>query len=133
MTIGWLDCSSGASGDMLLAALHGAGVPFDVLSGAVNAVQLPVTLRATEARRAGLAAVKVDVFTDEHPGSVARPWSRVRQLVMDATLDPIVRDRALATFARLAAAEAAVHGQTIDEVHFHEVGALDAIADIVGA
>src|SRR3954463_7682007 len=121
MTIGWLDCSSGASGDMLLAALHDAGVPFDVLAGAVNALQLPVTLHATEARRAGLAAMKVDVFTDERPGSVARPWSHVRRLLMDAALDPVVRERALATFARLAAAEAAVHGQTTEEVHFHEV------------
>lgn len=133
MTIGWLDCSSGASGDMLLGALHGAGVPLEVLSRAVDAVQLPVALRATEARRAGLAGIKIDVFTDEQPASVSRPWSLVRQLLIDADLDTAVRDRALATFTRLAAAEAAVHGQPVDEVHFHEVGALDAIADIVGA
>jgi uncharacterized protein (TIGR00299 family) protein len=133
MTIGWLDCSSGASGDMVLAALHGAGVPLDVMARAVGAVQLPVTLRATEARRAGLAAMKIDVFTDEHPGSVSRPWSHVRQLLGEASLESAVRDRALATFARLATAEAAVHGQPVDDVHFHEVGALDAVADIVGA
>jgi uncharacterized protein (TIGR00299 family) protein len=133
MTVGWLDCSSGASGDMLLGALHGAGVPLEVLARAVDAVQLPVTLRATEARRAGLAAVKIDVFTDEQPGSVTRPWPHVRQLLTDAPLDSVVRDRALATFGRLAAAEAEVHGRTVEEVHFHEVGALDAIADIVGA
>jgi hypothetical protein len=133
MTIGWLDCASGASGDMLLAALHGAGVPLQVMARAVDALQLPVTLRATEAYRAGLAAVKIDVFTDESPGSVTRPWATVRQLLADASLEPVVRDRALATFARLATAEAAVHGQSVDEVHFHEVGALDAVADIVGA
>ena len=133
MTIGWLDCASGASGDMLLAALHGAGVPLDVMTRAVDAVQLPVSLRATEARRAGLAAVKIDVFTDESPGSVTRPWSHVRQLLTAASLEPVVRDRALATFARLAVAEAAVHGQPVEDVHFHEVGALDAVADIVGA
>jgi pyridinium-3,5-bisthiocarboxylic acid mononucleotide nickel chelatase len=133
MTVGWLDCSSGASGDMLLGALHGAGVPLEVLARAVDAVQLPVTLRATEARRAGLAAVKIDVFTDERPGSVTRPWPHVRQLLTDAPLDSVVRDRALATFGRLATAEAAVHGRAVEEVHFHEVGALDAIADIVGA
>jgi uncharacterized protein (TIGR00299 family) protein len=133
MTIGWLDCSSGASGDMILAALHGAGVPLEVMAGAVDTLQLPVALRATEARRAGLAAMKIDVFTDEHPGSVSRPWPQVRQLLVDAELDPAVRDRALATFARLATAEAGVHGQSVDDVHFHEVGALDAVADIVGA
>jgi uncharacterized protein (TIGR00299 family) protein len=138
MTVGWLDCSSGASGDMLLAALHGAGVPLEVMAGAVDGVRLPITLRATEARRAGLAAVKIDVFTNEQPGTVTRPWSMVRQVLLDADLEPVVRDRALATFARLAEAEAGVHSEAasrthMGDFHFHEVGALDAIADIVGS
>ena len=120
----WVDASAGASGDMLLGALVGAGVPLAVLQDAVDAVAPePVTLRVEEVRRGGLAATRchVDAAESHHH----RTWRDVRAL-----LDG--HDLALAVFERLAVAEAAVHGTTPDEVHFHEVGALDAIADIVG-
>lgn len=129
--IGWLDCGSGVSGDMLLGALVSVGVPLDVLSAAVDAVAPErLVLRAERVRRNGLAATHVHIDgTESH---VHRRWADVRDLLAAADLAPEVRDRALETFRRLAVAEARVHDTTPDEVHFHEVGALDAIADVVG-
>ncbi|GAB3352179.1 nickel pincer cofactor biosynthesis protein LarC [Modestobacter lapidis] len=131
MTIGWLDCSAGASGDMLLGALVDAGVPLRVLSAAVAALPVePVTLTAEPVTRHGLGATRVHVHA---PASdVHRTWADVRGLLATAALPPAVRDGALAVFGRLAAAEGRVHRVPPAEVHFHEVGALDALADVVG-
>ena len=129
--IGWLDCSAGVSGDMLLGALVDAGAPLAVLQEAVDSVGVePVRLTAAPVERAGLGALKVDVQVHEHPRT--RTWSDVRALLEHADLRPQVRVTALDVFARLAAAEAAVHRTTPEQVHFHEVGALDAVADVVG-
>ena len=129
--IGWLDCSSGVSGDMLLGALVGAGVPLDVLDSAVQAVAPErVTLRSEAVLRGGLAATRVHVETSE--STTHRTWADVRSLLQKAELPEPVRDTATACFAALARAEAAVHATAPDQVHFHEVGALDAIADVVG-
>ncbi|MCZ2813288.1 nickel pincer cofactor biosynthesis protein LarC [Modestobacter sp. VKM Ac-2979] len=131
MTIGWLDLSAGASGDMLLGALVDAGVPLTVLAGAVAALPVePVTLTAEPTTRHGLGATRVHVHA---PASdVHRTWVDVRTILADAALAPAVRDGALAVFERLAVAEGRVHRVPADEVHFHEVGALDALADVVG-
>jgi uncharacterized protein (TIGR00299 family) protein len=129
--IGWLDCASGASGDMLLGALVGAGVPLEVIDGAVQRVAPEhVRLRVETVQRAGLAATRVHVDTAE--SQVHRTMRDVRELLGAPGLDPRVRERALLTFERLARAEGDVHGTHPDDVHFHEVGALDAIADVVG-
>jgi uncharacterized protein (TIGR00299 family) protein len=131
VTIGWLDCSAGASGDMFLGALVDAGVPLPVLQAAVDAVGVePVTLRVEQVVRSGLGATRVHVHAPET--TVTRTWMEVRGLLESADVSPDVRALALAVFARLAAAEASVHRLPVDEVHFHEVGGLDAIADIVG-
>ncbi|MBA2955175.1 nickel pincer cofactor biosynthesis protein LarC [Nocardioides sp. MAH-18] len=122
MTAVWIDASSGASGDMLLGALAGAGVPVEVMQRAIDAVAPePVALRVEEVRRGGLAATRVHV--DAAESHHHRTWRDIR---------PMLAGTALAVFERLAVAEAAVHGVPPDEVHFHEVGALDAIADVVG-
>jgi uncharacterized protein (TIGR00299 family) protein len=129
--IGWLDCSAGVSGDMLLGALVDAGVPLTLLQSAVDAVDVePIALRQSEVTRAGLAACKVDVLVDDRAGS--RSWRDVRALLEDAELDGPVQRLALDVFTRLATAEAGVHRVAVDDVHFHEVGALDAVADVVG-
>ena len=126
--VGWLDCSAGASGDMLLGALVGAGVPLPVLQQAVAAVAPePVGLSVEHVHRAGLAATRVHVRVADSASS--RTWRDVRAILEQAALDAHVRAAALDTFARLAGAEATAHGQPADDVHFHEVGALDAIAD----
>jgi pyridinium-3,5-bisthiocarboxylic acid mononucleotide nickel chelatase len=130
MTI-WIDASSGASGDMLLGALLGAGVPVEVLQGAVDAIAPePVSLRVERVSRNGFAATRCHV---EIADSVQhRTWRGIRDLLAAADLEDEVRRLATRTFERLAQAEAEVHGSDPLDVHFHEVGALDAIADVVG-
>ena len=129
--IGWVDASAGASGDMLLGALLGAGVPLDVVGTAVAAVAPEhVGLSAQAVTRNGFAATRCHVeVADSH---THRTWADVAGLLRDADLDDAVRSRAMATCERLAVAEASVHGTAPAEVHFHEVGALDAISDVVG-
>ncbi len=129
--IGWVDASSGASGDMLLGALVGAGVPVGVIAEAVDKVAPEhVAISPERVLRNGLAATRCHV--DVADSVTHRTWTDVRALLAGAGLHEDVRVRAHDTFDRLATAEAAVHGTDPDEVHFHEVGALDAIADVVG-
>ena len=128
----WVDASSGASGDMLLGALLGAGVPVAALQTAVDAIAPePVTLRVEQVDRNGFAATRchVDVADSQHH----RSWRDIRALLQRADLAEPVRALALRVFERLAVAEATVHGSDPLDVSFHEVGALDAIADVVGA
>ena len=129
--IGWVDATAGASGDMLLGALLDAGVPLEVVAAAVTAVAPEaVALAPSAVTRGGLRATRCRVVAAD--STTARSWAEVRTLLDAAALDPQVKELARAAFGRLAGAEAAVHGTTADEVHFHEVGALDAIADVVG-
>jgi uncharacterized protein (TIGR00299 family) protein len=129
--IGWLDLSAGASGDMLLGALVDAGVPLDVPAAAIAALPVEdVRLVTEQTARHGLGATRVHVHAP--PSSEHRTWADVRTILADADLAPAVRDGALAVFERLALAEGRVHRMPPEEVHFHEVGALDALADVVG-
>ena len=130
--IGWLDCSAGASGDMFLGALVDAGVPLAVLQDAVDVIGVErVVLRTEEVTRGGLGATRVQV--DAPDTTATRTWADVRGLLEQATLDDDVRTTALAVFARLAHAEGDVHRLPVEQVHFHEVGGLDAIADVVAS
>jgi pyridinium-3,5-bisthiocarboxylic acid mononucleotide nickel chelatase len=116
---------------MLLAVLVDAGVPLVELQRAVDAISPePVTLRVDEVRRAGLRATRVRVETAE--STTRRTWGQIRELLGTDRLPASLLQQAQSAFERLAVAEARVHGITPDEVHFHEVGALDAIADVVG-
>jgi uncharacterized protein (TIGR00299 family) protein len=126
------DPFSGASGDMILGALADLGVPIALyqdtaaqlgLSG-VRITADPVSSEAVRGTR-----VHVEVMEDQP----SRDWRQLRDLLETASLEPGVRDAALAVFAALARAEAEAHGVDEDDVHFHEVGAVDAIVDIVGA
>lgn len=127
----WIDASAGASGDMLLGALVGAGVPLAVLSESIDAVAPePVALRSEAVARNGFAATRCHVDIDDSVHH--RSWRDIRTLLESADLDPDVRALAVRTFERLAVAEARVHGSDPLDVSFHEVGALDAIADVVG-
>jgi uncharacterized protein (TIGR00299 family) protein len=129
--IGWVDASSGASGDMLLGALLDAGVPLDVISAAVAAVAPEhVALSPEPVLRNRFRATRCHVEVAD--SETHRSWRDIAALLADAPLDEGVRTRAQATFERLAVAEATVHGTEPQDVHFHEVGALDAIADVVG-
>jgi len=129
---GWFDASSGASGDMVLGALLDAGVPREVIAGAVAAVAPePIALHVEAVTRNGFAARLCHVEVGD--SETERTWAAVQELIGSATLDAPVRTLALEIFGRLAWAEALVHGTGVEDVHFHEVGALDSIADVVGA
>jgi hypothetical protein len=130
--IGYLDCFSGISGDKFLGALVDAGLDLAVIADAIEAL-LPGEAEVTSERvvSAGIAATRVAV--GQRRAQPARRWADIRTAVESAdSLPGAVRERTLAVFAVLAAAEAHVHGTTVDEVHFHEVGAVDSVADVVG-
>jgi pyridinium-3,5-bisthiocarboxylic acid mononucleotide nickel chelatase len=128
--IGWLDATAGASGDMLLGALVDAGVPVSVLASTVDGLALGATLAVEPVTRHGLGASRVLVRAPDAP-QPHRTLPEIRTLLGDAPLPVPVRDRALAAFELLAAAEAAVHRTEPERVHFHEVGAVDALVDVV--
>ena len=142
----YFDCASGASGDMLLGALVDLGLPIDALATELQKLPLPgYRLAAHKVHRAGLHATKVDVVLASdhthdhghgHEHSHSHGHSRglldILRLLDGSALDGVVRDRAAACFRRLAEAEGEVHGVPPETVHFHEVGAVDSIVDVVG-
>jgi uncharacterized protein (TIGR00299 family) protein len=129
----WVDATAGIAGDMLVAALIDAGAPVGSLAVAVEKV-IPgaVELAAAEVSRAGFRAIKFDV-TPMADGDGDRSWADIRTMLEDADLQVGVRERAQSVFLRLAEAEGRVHGTPAEDVHFHEVGAWDSIADVVAA
>jgi hypothetical protein len=134
MRCGYFDCFSGAAGDMILAALLHAGLSLDALREIVARLRLPgVELHAQRVSRGGLAATHVSVQVGDEACRHHRHLPDIEQIIAQAGFSPAVTARALRVFTRLAEAEATVHGIPVEQVHFHEVGAADAIVDIVGA
>lgn len=132
MAIAYFNCSSGVSGDMIVGALLHAGMPLDYFRSEVEKLALPgVSVSAEPAMRAHLAGAR---FSVTYPKETrARHLSDIAEIISNASIAQRVKERALAVFSRLAEAEAKVHNVDVDHVHFHEVGAADAIVDIVGA
>lgn len=130
--LAWIDASAGIAGDMLLGALVDAGASLDAVRAAVDAVVADaVSIEASTTRRAGMRATKVDVVSlVESPPH--RHWREIRALIAEADLSERVARRATSAFSRLAEAEGRAHGTDPESVHFHEVGAWDSIADMVG-
>ncbi|HZG66711.1 MAG TPA: nickel pincer cofactor biosynthesis protein LarC [Herpetosiphonaceae bacterium] len=129
--VAFWDCFSGISGDMALGALIDAGLDLDLLRAELRKLQVPDwEIVATRDVRYGIAGTQVKVLT--RPQTTHRHLSDIHDILDRSALDDAIRKRALAVFGRLAAAEGLVHGMAPDEVHFHEVGALDAIVDVVG-
>jgi hypothetical protein len=133
MKIVYFDCPSGASGDMILGALVDAGVSLDALRTELAKLRLPGwTLTAREVRRGAFRATKVDVGV-EAAGHQHRGLADITRLLESSGLAPALVAGATRIFRRLAEAEARVHGTSVEQVHFHEVGAVDAIIDVTGA
>lgn len=139
--IAYFQCPTGISGDMCLGALVHAGVPIDYLKEKLELLGIGAEyeLKAEPVRRQGQLATKVSVnlthdhdHEHHHHSSATRHLSQIEAIILQAKLPQQVEIRSLAIFRRLAEAEADVHGITVEQVHFHEVGATDAIVDIVG-
>jgi uncharacterized protein (TIGR00299 family) protein len=144
MKIAYFDCSAGISGDMCLGALVDAGVSLSKLRSCLK--KIPITgyrLSERKVRRNGIAATKVDVILPEpkrhghqdhheHHKTGARKWNDVKRLIASSTLEDATKKKGLAIFRSLFEAEAAVHGESVDHVHLHELGAVDCIVDIFG-
>ncbi|MDZ7599607.1 MAG: LarC family nickel insertion protein [Desulfobacterales bacterium] len=134
MKIAYFDCFAGASGDMILGALLDAGLALDRLRDALGRLHLEHhTLDVRPAVKQGLGGSQALVRIDRSGQQPHRGLREIGTIIAASGLEDIVKDRSLAIFQRLAQAEAAVHRVPLESVHFHEVGALDAIVDIVGA
>jgi len=133
MRIAWFDCCSGISGDMTLGALVSAGWPAGELQSLPGRLGLEgVRVGVKDVCRGPLAALQVEVVV-ETAQQPHRHLRHVEELLARADLPSTVRERSLADFRRLAEAEAEVHGTSVEQVHFHEVGAADALVDVAGA
>jgi pyridinium-3,5-bisthiocarboxylic acid mononucleotide nickel chelatase len=148
MRTAYLECFSGISGDMLLGALVDAGVSFDALAETAVALNVGAKLEMRKVSRGGIAGTKVDVITPEqhnhepahshgdHPAHSHAPHrhlSTILKIINAAPLSESVKARATGAFQLLGEAEAAIHSIPVEKVHFHEVGAVDTIVDIVCA
>lgn len=126
-----LDCIGGIAGDMTLAALLDAGADVERLRALPEQLCLgSVELVVSRVERGGVRALHVDVRPPPSPPS--RTWRELREQIERSALEPSARARSLAVFERLAAAEAAVHGSAVDDVHFHELGGIDTLVDVCG-
>jgi len=137
MTIAYFDCFSGAGGDMIVAALLDAGANADELRARLAPFHEPTAhgfaLHIEKIKKQGFAATRFHVDLNSEVKQPHRHLKHVVQIISAASLPALVAERAISIFTRLAEAEAKVHGSTIEKVHFHEVGAIDAIIDVVGA
>src|SRR3954467_13265119 len=125
------DCFSGISGDMVLGAVAAAGVDPAPIRAALDSLGLPIRLEIEAVKRCGFAATKATVEAEDQEDYRFLP--DIEAILAKGKLTDRQRELALNIFRKLARAEAAAHGMPLERVHFHEVGALDSIADIVGA
>ena len=132
MRIAYFDCFSGAAGDMIAAAMLDAGLDFEFLKSQLATLAIAkLEIRTTETKRAGLRAMSfIPVIPDEHHH---RNLEDVKKIIVNSGITDKAKQTAIAIFERLAKAEGKVHGKDPKDVHFHEVGALDSIVDIVSA
>ena len=127
----YLDCFSGISGDMLLGALLDLGVSEEALHIELDKLGLePFTFKVSRQTRQSISALSVQIRSETD--QQFRNLATISAILERSSLDQAITERSLKVFRRLAEAEAKVHGKPVDEIHFHEVGALDTIIDIVG-
>src|SRR5215472_7480376 len=132
MKLAYFDCFSGISGDMTLGAVVDAGCPLETLRDGLEGLEVPGwTISAEKVWKNGMAATFVRVTTEDQ--SKHRSMSAILEILAKSNLTEAVKKNGCAIFRKLGEAEAAVHDVALDKIHFHEVGAVDAIVDIVGA
>jgi uncharacterized protein (TIGR00299 family) protein len=133
MKIAYLDCFSGISGDMFLGALLDAGLSLDALKAALGS--LPLAGYRIDIKREGRKEIYGTRFlvTQENEGHGHRTLKEIQEIVRNGKLNSAVQDRSVAIFDELARSEGRIHNRPKEEVHFHEVGSIDSIIDIVGA
>ncbi len=130
--IAYFDCFSGLSGDMIIGSLLDAGVDFNELKIQLDKLHLPnCELRAEKVMKKGIAATKFDVISEEH--KTYRHLKDLNRIAENSELDDAIKARAKTIFLKIAEAEGRIHNQPLDKVHFHEIGAVDTIVDVVGA
>ena len=131
----YFDCYSGISGDMILGALIDLGVSATKIRKALGTIDLKnYKLKASKVKRGLISgtSVKVEVARTRHSHHKARKYSDIKKLLSNSDLSSTVKKNSLEVFKRIARVEAAVHNTTMEKIHFHEVGAVDSIVDIVG-
>ena len=134
MKIAYFDCFAGASGDMILGALMDAGLSPETLKTELAKLDLThYDLQLKKVVKRGLGGSQAVVIVDEEHHHHHRHLSQIEEIITASTLDELVKQKSVQIFRRLAEAEAKVHRTTIENIHFHEVGAMDAIIDVVGA
>jgi len=131
MRMAYFDCIAGASGDMMLGALVDAGLPAEKLEAELGKLHLKdFHLHIKRVSKNAFSAVKVDVHV--HDDAPERHLADIRKVVESSHLSPRVQETAMRIFTRICEAEAAIHDSTVDKVHLHEVGGVDAIVDVCG-
>lgn len=135
MKIAYFDCFAGASGDMILGSLMDAGLSLETLKTEIAKLGLDAyDLQAAKVMKKGLGGTQARVILEQDHGQPPhRSLSHIKEIIMESRLDASVKQKSIEIFVRLAQAEARVHHSPIEAVHFHEVGAMDAIIDVVGA
>ena len=133
MRVLYFDCFAGISGDMTIGALIDLGIDVESLKQQLASLGLTgYQIKIDRVERSGIAATKFDVIVEQSL-QPARHLAEIREIIDNSNLSELARLRSIKAFERLAEAEARAHGTTVDEVHFHEVGAIDSIIDVVGA
>lgn len=131
MKIAYFDCFSGISGDMVLGALIDLGAPLEALLHELEKLSVEgYSIRTGPEKRGAIGGTRVKIDLEAQPH---RTYADIRNLILRSGLDASVQEKSLAIFERLAEAEARVHHMPVSHVHFHEVGALDSILDVVGS
>ena len=132
MNILYFDCFSGVSGDMILGSFLDLGFPLEVLTAELDKLKIKnFQIKSRLVNKSGLVATKFDVETGEEHSH--RHYSKIEEILQNSKISQWVKEETCKAFFRLAQAEAKVHGTSVEKVHFHEVGAIDAIVDITGA
>src|SRR3972149_8347229 len=134
MKILYFDCFSGVSGNMILGAMVDGGIDIKALKKELKKLDLhSYSLKVSKVKRKGIKGTKVDVIVDKKKHLHHTHYKDIKRLIERSKLPEKINEDSLSIFKNIAEAEAKIHRTSVDNVHFHEVGAVDSIVDVVGA